>query len=257
MNNLFNEFRNEFLNFINEPNIEFPEIFAKEAKEDCREQTLAYVDRIELYNPVVNIYYNKNLTSCVFQYQKALIFHELTHIYDGRIAFPGKKDQELAPILALYSEYHASQIEIMCNLGFKSINDFLKIDINNTNIAHKDQIIHLSTGLLSPLIGAYSIVNHSREEYYYYTKQDYYNVYHDFESRTMYYIGKISICQKYGYPLISDSIQKYYPDYAPCIYEIWGAIENKEFEKLNDLRNQLWNRFKEHFDCEAKLPDEL
>ena len=258
MNDLIKQTYIEYKKFLDTPELRLPDICSIELYEtDNHNHPMAFVDANSVRDIPIKIYYYDFLRKCLPLFQKSLLFHEFTHIYDANITFKNLVGKSLNSLLTLFSEYHASQIEIMCNLGCKNINEPLKINMSSTQISHLNKKVPITAGLYSSLVKAADLIEKKNDAYISYSITQYYDIYHNFESRIMYYLGKISICQKYGYPTISDSIQEYCPDYAPCIYEIWGAIENKEFEKLNDLRNQLWNRFKEHFDCEAELPDEL
>ena len=220
-------------------------------------KAIAYVMSDEIYGKTVPLYYSFELEKCLEQFIRAKLFHEFTHIFDGNVGYNIYLKANYIAYLSLYSEYHASQIELLENLGILKVSrEMMIFNSEYAKIAHKYGYLPLTADVYSPLVAAQAIVS-DQNNYCDLSFVEYYDIYHNFESRIMYYLGKIGICQKYGYPTISDSIQEYCPDYAPCIYEIWGAIENKEFDKLNDLRNQLWNRFKEHFDCKATLPDNL
>lgn len=56
------------------------------------------------------------------QYIKSILFHEFTHIYDTNITFKEIINNEnLISAINAYTEYHASQIEILSNIGYNSI----------------------------------------------------------------------------------------------------------------------------------------
>lgn len=62
---------------------------------------------------------------------KSILFHEFTHILDYSSLFNNLDDQEA--LIKLYSEYHASQIQMKALLGFYNLED-------NKNIMFKDMI---------------------------------------------------------------------------------------------------------------------
>lgn len=68
-----------------------------------------------MYNPKTGIH---TLRVCKnLELKKYVIFHEFTHILDSEIY--ASKDSVRYMYLSGYTEYHASQVELMCLLGAK------------------------------------------------------------------------------------------------------------------------------------------
>lgn len=59
---------------------------------------------------------------------KSLLFHEFTHIYDYTTILPDLSYSERNELLHAYTEYHATQVEMMCACDFKKVNDIKRID---------------------------------------------------------------------------------------------------------------------------------
>ena len=62
-------------------------------------------------------------------YPKYLLYHELTHILDADMYSNGDKKHDCC--LTGYMEYHASQVELMCLMGAKTIRDKLSFSMDD------------------------------------------------------------------------------------------------------------------------------
>ena len=82
-----------------------------------------------MYNPKTGIH---TLRVCKnLELKKYVIFHEFTHILDSEMY--ASKDSVRYMYLSGYTEYHASQVELMCLLGAKKISDTI-MDKNENSL---------------------------------------------------------------------------------------------------------------------------
>ena len=90
-----------------------PDINLKEIKEDG---VLAYFDFNELIDKKYNLKINKNIFQYNNNYIKSILFHEFTHLYDYINLKDSIEENDLMQIMNSYSEYHASQIELLSQI---------------------------------------------------------------------------------------------------------------------------------------------
>lgn len=242
----------EFLDFMNIPPQLMPEIHLIENKDEINKNVIAFVNNDEIKFPVTNLYYNPDLLVASDDYKKAKLFHEFTHILDYIVLHERFSTDQLNSILATYSEYHASQIELLRNIGVGNIKDIKtidKLDVDETYVWCKESKISLTEDYLSPLADSSVVIGRSR--YYYYTTKavEYFSKYKEFEAKTMYYLGKQSVCFMLSQKIIADITDKTYGEFSSCIRKIEKCIKNKEFDVLKEVRNELWNKYTSTFPC--------
>ena len=63
----------------------------------------------------------------------------------------------------------------------------------------------------------------------------------------MYYLGKQSVCFSVSENIIPDITEKTYGEFYKYIKTIKSCIINKEYDKLKEARNKLWNKYKSNF----------
>ena len=122
------EYENNFKKFVG--NNAFPQytIFTKEI-------SLSVVD-IQGYDSIASTHYDvqkgiHTLTiSSNIEIYEYIIFHEFTHMLDSELYVNNDKIRYIG--LSGFTEYHASQVELMKMLGAKSIFDRLSFSINTT-----------------------------------------------------------------------------------------------------------------------------
>lgn len=212
------------------------------SKRDNGKCIYAYINEDEIGNNPMNLYYSSDLFNCHKTFQKAKLFHEFTHILDG-FELIKKYSKFLLPIMNTYSEYHASQIELASNIGFKNIHCFHKFNIDKTFVYDQDRKIKITSDYISPASDALAIIGVSSNSYYDLSEYDYYLNYKTFETKTMYYLGKKNFCLKYSIKNVPDLTKKWYGNFYPFIYEVEQTIINCDFEKMSDVRNRLWRQY--------------
>ena len=159
---------------------------------------LAYIDSDNATNPIVPLYVSDILFSYNDQYIKSILFHEFTHIYDANITFKEIIDNEnLISAINAYTEYHASQIEILSNIGYNSIFKKNKFNIN-AKIYYKNEMMDIEHYLVYPLSDATLILNKERYAYINLSNDEYNLKYVRAAKNIWYYLGKYNICEIYA-----------------------------------------------------------
>lgn len=209
--------------------------------------TFAYVNADEITSEKVNIYCSPKLFIYPKRFQKSKLFHEFTHILDYLNLSTKYNEDELYKILSTYSEYHASQIELACNIGFKNIHTLHKINLDKTYVATEEGIALIENDYIKPIADALVIINKTVDAYLDLSCEKYYTYFKKFEANTMYYLGKQNFCSKFSIKQIPNITQQNYMDFYPCLSSIENSIKNKEFDKLPSLEKLLFKKFYEKY----------
>ncbi len=255
------QYYEEFKQFMDLNSVMMPGINPIEEKPKNNENgktPLAYVNSDEIRNRIVNVYYSPNLFLCPKIFQKSKLFHEYTHILDANQIPANFSYNEFRAIMSTYSEYHASQIELVCNIGFKDIHSFHKIDLSKTFVTNEDERINVETDYIHPMADSLVIIEKQTYDYYNLSDYDYYLNYHVFEAKTMYYLGKRNLCEKLSLRKIPDITDKLYGTFAYHIRKIEKLIKENDFSELYQARKELWDKYLEYFPYRNKdlLPKE-
>lgn len=240
------DFYKEYKVFMNLQNILLPEITPIIEPVNIL-PTLAHINTDEITSENVNIYCSPKLFECSEQFQKTKIFHEFTHILDYLNLSTKYHGEDLDKILATYSEYHASQIELACNIGFKNIHALHKINLDKTYVATETGTTIIENDYINPMASALVVIDKPSDAYLNLSSEDYYAHFIKFEINTMYYLGKQNFCSKISLKRIPNITRQNYLDFYPCLSNIEFCIKNKEFGRLPLLEKILFGKFFEKY----------
>lgn len=217
-------------------------------KSDLNKKIFAYINNDEIGYDIINLYYNyKLLSGCHINYQKSILFHEFTHILDGVKLLESYDNKNFVAIMATYSEYHASQIELACNIGYKNIHLLNKMNLSKTIVVNKNEKIEANNEYTIPLSLALLISEAEKSSFLNLTEIEYFSKYKKFESNTMYYLGKKNFCKKVSSVKEPDLTKKFYKNFYPYIHNIEECIINNKFNLLFDSRHKLWEEYISYF----------
>ena len=205
--------------------------------------TLVYVNSDEITSKNANLYYCSKLYTYSEQFIMAKLFHEFTHILDYTNLSKNYNEKDLDKILSTYSEYHASQIELACNVGFRNIHAFHKIDLDKTYIDTESGKTKIHNDYLKPMMDALVIINKPSDAYLDLSSEEYFCYFKKFETNTMYYLGKQNFCSRFSLKQIPNITRKHYTDFYPYISNIENCIKNNEYNKLPSLEKSLFGEF--------------
>lgn len=203
----------------------------------------AYNDDSEMGNNPINLYYSQMLCDCHKTFQKAVLFHEFTHICDETIFLSIYDKKELSSIMATYSEYHAAQIELACKVGFRNIHACYKMNLSKTFVYSENKKIKIETDYTYPASDALIIIEQPKDKYYNLDNYNYFLCYKTFEAKTMYYLGKRKFCEKYSLKKIPDLTSTWYGDFYPYVQKLEECMLNKNFKELILARKRLFEKF--------------
>ena len=205
--------------------------------------TLAHVNSDEITSKNANLYYCSKLCTYSEQFIIAKLFHEFTHILDYINLSKNYDEEDLGKILSTYSEYHASQIELACNVGFRNIHAFHKINLDKTYISTESGKTKIQNDYLKPMADALVIIDKPSDAYLDLSSEKYFCYFKKFETNTMYYLGKQNFCSKFSLKQIPNITRENYTDFYPCITNIENCIKNNEYNKLPSLEKSLFGEF--------------
>lgn len=211
-------------------------------------KSLAYIDAHEILQPIVNIYVSPKLAyKCDKRFQKVKLFHEFTHIIDANTLFENYPYEKFVTLMSTYSEYHASQIELACNVGFNNIHNFRKINLDKTFIVYENGQIDIKSDFLMQMIDALSIIDKPSDTYYNVSLNEYYTNYKMFKEKTIYYLGKKNFCDKYSFKRTADITEENYKSFYSYIKQIDKEIKDKNYDNLITSETELWNYYSSYF----------
>lgn len=216
---------------------------------------MAYVDFDDLSKPVVPVNIKPTLFEQDGRYIEAMLFHEFTHILDSRELMHKFPPDKANALMKTYSEFHASQVELNTIIP---ANDRENIDINTyiiTTDIGRETVINNCLGQMSSAI---SIISKPRDEYTSLSAEEYYKKYLTFETRTMYYLGKKSVCESLS-AKFPTALLKGYGAFAPYVSCMDNACRAKDYNKILFFKDCICKLYKETFPCgEAqRLPESI
>lgn len=210
---------------------------------DNENKTYAHVNSDEIKNDVVNLYYINKLSNFHETFQKSILFHEFTHILDSIMLSRQYSGKTLNALLNTYSEYHASQIELSINIGFKNIHSYYKIDLDKTYIHNENEFINITSDYIRPLSSVKTIIDAPKNSYFDLSTYNYYSYYKEFETKSMYYLGKKNLCLNISVQQMPDLTKTWYGEFYPVVYTMEQAIINKKFDMVLIARERLFQKY--------------
>jgi len=223
-------------------------IIEKENSKSGETIPLAYVKVDEIKFPITNIHIREKLMNADDPlYIKMKLFHEFTHILDALILFKNYSKKEKITLLSTFSEYNASQNEMICGLGFENKHSITKISLENTLIPDQNDKITAELEYLRPMADATVIIDKDKDAYYNLSIVDYYQKYNIFEAKTMYYLGKKNVCMALSSKRLADITDQSYGIFSQQIRKIEKCLITRDFASLIMARQELWEMYTKYF----------
>ena len=249
MVNKIQDFYNEYKVFINRR--EMPKIVPNFDMSDSILDSLAYIDRDDIRGESIPIYINTNLFKYPKQYYESILFHEFTHIYDANIIFKDEDDETFSSLISSYSEFHASQVEILCNIGYNrayNINHKFRM---STKLYYKDEIMDVDHYLLPPLADATAVLEHDRYDFIMLPNNEFVEKYVLVQNNIMYYLGKYNVCEKFG-DSNPHNFFKEFNVFEADVLKMYDSLKNKKYaDIINDVNNFMLHYLQYYVnDCE-------
>lgn len=199
----------------------------------------AHINSDEISDKNINLYYNSKIVNYSEHFQKTKFFHEFTHVLDASQLLNKYDEENINAILSTYSEYHASQIELAYNIGFRNIHSFHKINLDKTYVEDEFGKTKIKNDYLKPLADATIIIDKDSSVYYNLSAEEYYKKYKAFETNTMYYLGKQNFCSKFSLKPVPSITKSSYGIFYPYVKNIEILIKNKDIDNLLIAKKEL------------------
>lgn len=226
-----------------------PDIIPIDATEYNINNNLAFLKSEFVYQNPIPIYYDRKLFKYEKQFYKSILYHEFTHIYDIHVGFKNIKDKDIFTLLtSTYSEYHASQIELLSQINSNSIADAIdNLDINSDMI-YKNEHLNLNQYLIIPLADFTSVLDKAHNAYQNLSEFEFARQYVNVEKSIMYYLGKYDTCKSFASGTIFNLLEKNCPVFVNDIEEIHVILKSKEeiYNNVDKLKNAVLN-FQNHY----------
>lgn len=208
--------------------------------------TLAYINIDEIMKSPINIYIDSKLFLLNKQVYKSVLFHEFTHILDGVYTLTSiNDDKKFDKLMATYSEYHASQIELLCVLGYTKLPIVKKFKLSS-KIYNEDRMVDVEHYLIQPLSSAIEIANHEKRDYINLSDLEFNKRYILLRNKTLYYLGKYNVCEKYAITRPCNLFDNY-SIFKEDVLELYKCLKVKDFEKIIEAENKFMLHFIDYF----------
>lgn len=183
-----------------------------------------YEAKVELHDLIDNkivLYLSENIESYIYEYKKAVVWHEITHIYDFQKYI--NQDQvgvdNISDVLKSYSEAHAESIKLRYLLH---LNLRQNIGKEKRVIVHKDKMCKLD--LVSGNYGNQSIA--ALQEFISSKKPAYFDL---GINNFCYFCGYFSLHNKNDARKLSKYVLSFYPQrYIKDLTELYNSIYSKD-----------------------------
>ena len=188
-------FRNKYCRNV----CEIPEL--EDIKELHNENTMAQVITGDLHDKKYILYIHSDLVYSNANYMEQILFHEFTHISDS-IQFLNYNIVKFKDIMQIYSEIHASEIQMNVMLSY-----------SKSNVYNLNQDVIFNKGMLKLQSFMKQSLDHAMREFSSYGSNDILNTY--------YFIGYLNSLKKHGIEF------KYkYENIRPELIESFQLITN-------------------------------
>lgn len=248
MNQKIQEYYNQYKVFVK--NINLPNIVPVfDISKAHINASFAYIDVDELNNSTIILYIDENLFQYNERFCKSILFHEFTHVLDGVQTFKKIRLSDIEKfnkIMATYSEYHASQIEILCNIGYKKVKPISKRFNISDKVYFKDDLVDIENYIIYPLANASVILN--KDKYAYFDLKDIeYNIkYLMAEKSIMYYLGKYSVCEKYANKKPHDFFHEF-SEFEQDVLLMYKSLKSKDIDRILGTVDDFMLHFMKYF----------
>lgn len=236
---------NEYKKFIN--NKELPEInpIIKDDKNDIF-PSYAYIDRECLEAEPIPLYVSSKLLTYKEQFYKSILYHEFTHIFDYHISFSGMDKETKNKLMAIYSEYHASQIEILANLGYtRAYNVLNRFDMGR-KLVSENEVVDVENYLLFPLSSSLTVIDNDAMAYFELSNFEYSKKYAQSLANVIYYLGKFSICEKYANSKPFNFFHEF-GEFEEDIKMLYSYLKLKKYKDILVAENNYRMHFFDYF----------
>ena len=125
----------------------------------------AYLEYEELLQNKNILYIDTNLFAYNDNFVKSIIFHEFTHLNDFNYLKDKFNKIQLLELMQTYSEYHASQIELLSQL-YNSLIGIQKRVNRNQKIWYKNEQQSINEHLIYPLADGLTILDTSYKNFF-------------------------------------------------------------------------------------------
>lgn len=229
MINKIQDYYNEYKLFVNKK--EIPQIIPDFDMSNSILNCFAYVNREEIRGENIPIYINKSLFEYPEQYYKSILFHEFTHIYDANSIFKDEDDTKFNSLMSSYSEFHASQIEILCNIGYNRVYNINQKFKMSTILSYKDELMDVDHYLLHPLADATAVLEHGRYDFLQLSNNEFIKKFVLVQNNIMYYLGKYNICEKFG----NSKPHNFFKEFRNFELDVLNIYESLKTKKYYDI----------------------
>lgn len=238
----------EYKKFMKESRL--PNIIPVILEDDSSNRTIAYIEFDESRNGDVPIYINKKLFLYDRTYAKSILFHEFTHIYDMNITFFNIEDEnKLIKLMASYSEFHASQIELLVSLGYFVISPIYKKFSMNRKIYFESTFEKIDNYLLHPLANSSGILGNNKDAYNTLSAFEYNIKYVTASHQLFCYLGKYDVCVRFGDREPHDFWHEF-GEFSPDAKKLYELCKSKNYEELCIEENRFLLHFLNYFENE-------
>lgn len=124
-----------------------------------------------------------------------------------------------------YSEYHASKVELISQIGIKSMNSRGKHFSNDINFIYKDEEMNVNNYILYPLADALAVLEADKNEFYCDDSLEFSSKCVNTERNMLYYFGKLDAAHKYFNSELIDMFEKTHPSLYDELFSLHTLLD--------------------------------
>lgn len=202
--------------------------------ENISSNAIVYKNEIVNGNNVIHL---SNLNNKYFEeYQKAILWHEFTHISDIINFSKTMNEKQISGVISTYSEAHATEIELRCLLKLKMSKTYKQPHGSN------GEIVSFENEMKS--IGAITaqMLNNAYTGYSSFIKTGFPEDFRKFLNNYCYFCGHLNMMNSIEANMLINGILNYYnKNDRNTLKDLYNAIHTKNVFKCNDLYWDMYN----------------
>lgn len=180
----------------------------------------------EIKNNKYTIHISSELYNCPLEYQKSVIWHETTHLYD---ILRFRQNENMDGIIKTYSESHAVSIQLryLLHITSKQI-----VNQGKRFLIHKDGRVDLGTVTAN-------YINQSIQSLNDFQKSKKPNDFDSFTNNFCYFCGYMMLKKHSDADKLSSYVISKFPNYKSDLQLLYESIMNKNFDMCATIYNKM------------------
>lgn len=240
----------KYKRFMN-PFSKMPKIkFVYDVFNDNVRTPLAFVHIDEIERTKVPLHVSDELLKYNKKYIRSILFHEFTHIFDWHITLKKLDINKRERLMPSYSEFHASQIELLSYL-YKNIEMVKPYFDMDKMIKFKNEKLSIEKTIIYPMVDASIILAKEKFAYKDLSREDYNKKYVLAFASVMYYLRKYSVCELYGNRKPHNFFDEF-GTFKDVVIKLYGSLLSSDYNMILFYQKSFLMQYLNYFEQKSK-----